>query len=58
MNSMLWLRSLQEVFALFRIFYVKDSQFMRSRGMNTSFHGLAARQGSRFRESIHLSCAI
>ena len=58
MNSMLWLRSLQEVFAPFRIFYVKDSQFVRSRGMNASSHGPAARQGSRFRGSIHLSRAI
>lgn len=58
MNSMLWLRSLQEVFAPLRIFYVKDSQFMRSRGTNASSHGPAARQGSRFRGSIHLSRAI
>jgi len=49
MNSMLWLRSLQEVFAPLRIFYVKDSQFIRSRGINTSSREPAARQGSGFR---------
>ena len=58
MNSMLWLRSLQEVFAPLRIFYVKDSQFMRSRGMNASSHGSAARQGSRFRGDSSEPCYL
>ena len=56
MNSMLWLRSLQEVFAPFRIFCVKDSQFMRSRGTNASSHGPAARQGSGFRGESSEPC--